>query len=192
MRKLWILLLAGALPLLTATTVQADNSGTQHFGPFPSATTDGGSCHNTWALDKVDRSFTVHDNGDGTFRVTENFTDGTFVTIAGQSPGACEGSAHHGHTLLAGIQGTFRGFLSGTVISKTYNPAGCMAPVKCDGSLAFVAAVFGPAATFSCFTIGPCTFNFEYASSDSSLEYHHWQDKSSNTGEQFIGDIANS
>ena len=31
-----------------------------------------------------------------------------------------------------------------------------------------------------------------YDSSDTTLAYHHWQDKSSRSGEQFIGDIANA
>jgi hypothetical protein len=135
--------------------------------------------------------FSVHDNGDGTFKVTEEFTDGTFVTTGPVSPGACETSSHHGSTVASGVTGSFRGFLSGTVTSQTFSPAGCGGGNQRTSLLGFVGAVFGPAATFTCLEgFAGCDFNFEYDSSDTTLAYHHWQDKSSPSGEQFIGDIA--
>ena len=37
------------------------------------------------------------------------------------------------------------------------------------------------------------SFNFEYQSSDGTLSYRHWQDKSAkDSGEKFEGDIATS
>jgi hypothetical protein len=189
-------LLALALAVLSAGGVQAagSNDGTQHFGPFPSTSPDGGSCGQPWAQDTFNRSFSVHDNGDGTFKVTEEFTDGTFVTTGPVSPGACEMTNHHGSTVRSGITGSLRGFLTGTVTSSIFNPNGCTtAGAHCTTAAGFIAAVFAPAATFTCFEgFAGCAFNFEYDSSDQSLAYHHWQDKSSPSGEQFIGDIANA
>lgn len=166
--------------------VQAANNGTDHFGPFASATTDGSSCGTTWANDQVNRNFSVHDNGNGTFNVTEMFTDGMFTTTGTNSPGACETSNHHGTTVAAGVTGNFQGFLTGTVTSASYNPNACT-PATCNSTAGFVTSVFGPTAAFNI-----TGFNFEYNSSDPTLSFHHWQDKSADggTGEQFIGDIA--
>ena len=195
MKRISIVVLAGSLALLTGTGAQADSSGggTQNFGPFPSSSPDGGTCGAPWANDTFARSFTVHDNGDGTFKVTEDFRDGTFTTTGPASPGACETSDHHGSTVKPGIVGEFQGFLTGTVTSSTFNPNGCAGDKQCATLAGFLLAVFGPAQTFTCNSgFAGCEFNFEYHSSDQSLQFHHWQDKSDNAGgEKFVGDIAN-
>ena len=193
MKKLCIGLLAFGMALLSGGGAQAAGSGdgTQHFGPFASSSPDGSSCGTPWANDTFNRSFSVHDNGDGTFKVTEKFTNGTFVTNGTTSPGACETSNHHGSTVNAGVTGSLRGFLSGTVTSSTFNPGGCASAGQCSTLVGFIGAVFGPTASFTCLSgFAGCDFNFEYNSSDQSLAFHHWQDKSSHDGEQFIGDIA--
>jgi hypothetical protein len=192
MRRLLVLVLAGALTVLTGTGAAAANGGTDHFGPFAGSSLDGSSCGGTWAMDTYDRSYTVHDNGDGTFNVTADSKHGTFVTTGPGSPGACENTNNHGSTVAAGVTGGFQGFLSGTVTSSTYDPTGC-ASADCSTTAGFIAAVFGPSAAFTCFAgFAGCDFNFEYHSSDQSLQYHHWQDKSDNHGgEKFVGDIAN-
>jgi hypothetical protein len=74
--------LAPAGPLTT--------NGTQHYGPYPSTSPDSGTCGNDWAQDTFDGHFTVRPNGDGTYTVVEEFKNGSFVTNAGASPGACE------------------------------------------------------------------------------------------------------
>ncbi len=186
MRILSIFVLAGLFAVATATGALADNGGTMHFGPFAGTSPDGGTCGAAWATDAFNRVFTVHDNGDGTFRVTEDFRDGTFITIGPASPGRCETSGHHGTLLNPAVNGNFRGFLAGTVASTTFTLAACDTAGACSTTAGFVAAVFGSGAAFVV-----ATFNFEYDSNDQTLEYHHWQDKSSPTGEQFIGDIAN-
>ena len=193
MGKLSAVACAGSVAALlttgTTAAAQTTSAGTEHFGPFASTTVDGGSCGHPWATDTVNRYFTVTDNGDGTFRVTEEFRDGTFVTLGGASPGACETTEHHGTVVAPGVSGDFRGFLSGTVSGGTYNASGCLAaPATCARTSGFVRAVFGATATYEV-----ATFNFEYDSSDPALLYHHWQDKSTGLpiGEQFIGDIAN-
>lgn len=194
MRRLVVLMLAGALTVLGATGVQAGNGAVQ-IGPFEASSPDGGSCGSPWAVDTYERSYTVVDNGDGTFKVTAFSKHGTFVTTGPVSPGACEDSNHHGSTVAAGITGGFQGFLSGTVTSSTFDPTGC-ASADCSTTQGFLAAVFGLASYSPAFTCNAgyagCVFNFEYHSSDRSLQYHHWQDKSDNHGgEQFVGDIAN-
>jgi hypothetical protein len=192
MRRLLVLLLAGAISVLAGTGAVAAG-GADHFGPFPGASADNGSCSIQWALDTYQRSYMVVDNGDGTFKVTAD-SRGSFVTTGPGSPGACETTNHHGSTVVPGITGGFQGFLSGTVTSSTYNPAGCaVVDAGCNTTGGFIAAVFGSSADFTCFNgYAGCTFNFEYNSSDQSLQYHHWQDKSDNHGgEQFVGDIAN-
>jgi len=185
---------ASMLLLFPAT---AAANGTEHFGPFPSTTPDNGTCGQPWATDTVDRDFSVHDNGDGTFRVKEQFKNGSFVTTGPASPGACETDQHHGTTVRPGVVGNFTGFLDGTVTSTTYNPNGCSAAgADCTTTQGFLLAVFGASgpATFTCnLGYAGCSFNFEYSSSDKTLTYHHWQDKSDNHGgEQFVGDIANA
>src|SRR5919197_431876 len=84
----------------------------------------------------------------GTFRVSRR-DKGTFVTMAGQSPGACDTTGKHGHLVNAGIHGKFRGYLSGTVSGGTFNSnatcnAACIGDTK-----AFIAAFF-PGGTFTC------------------------------------------
>jgi hypothetical protein len=191
MRRLLVLLLAGALSVLFGAGAASAGGGADHFGPFSASSLDGNSCGGTWALDTYQRSYMVVDNGDGTFKVTAD-SRGTFVTTGPASPGACENTDNHGSTVAAGVTGGFQGFLSGTVTSSTYDPTGC-ASANCSTTGGFIAAVFGPSAAFTCFAgFAGCDFNFEYHSSDQSLQFRHWQDKSDNHGgEKFVGDIAN-
>ena len=120
--------------------------GTQQFGPFTDATTDGGSCGNSWANDTFERRYTVISNGGGNFTVREQ-DHGTFVTNAGPSPGACATNPHHGSTVSAGIAGDIQGSADFTVNSATYNPNGCNAvPSVCSTRTGFLTAVFGAGA----------------------------------------------
>lgn len=172
----------------TGTRSASANPGNYRFGPFPSTSPDNGTCQQAWAMDTFDRFFLVHDNGDGTFNVTEQFKNGTFVTLEAPSPGACESTPHHGASVVAGISGRFQGFLSGTVTSSTFNPQACT-PATCNTTSGFLLTVFGPEG--NSFFASESTFNFEYSSSDKRLIFHHWQDKSDGQGgEKFEGDIA--
>ena len=196
MRRLFILLLVGALSVLSGIGVVTAGGGADHFGPFAGASPDGGTCA-SWANDTYQRSYTVVDNGNGTFKVTAD-SRGSFVTTGPASPGACETTNHHGSIVAAGITGGFQGFLSGTVTSSSYDPGACDAKggADCSTTQGFLGAVFGLAPYSAAFTCNVgyagCVFNFEYHSNDQSLQYHHWQDKSDNHGgEQFVGDIAN-
>jgi hypothetical protein len=176
-----------ALTLFVIVTALA-GPGTQHLGPFLVNTTDGGSCGNSWANDTFERRYTIISNGGGNFTVKEQ-DKGTFVTIAGASPGACEATSNHGAFVSAGIAGNIEGSADFTVNSATYNPNGCNAnPSLCATRGGFVTAVFPGAGGNLTFT----AFNFEYSSSDQSLAFHHWQDKSDQAvNDKFEGDIAN-
>src|SRR5689334_17415675 len=116
--KTSLALVAAALSMIMTA---AAGPGTQHLGPFLVNTTDGGSCGNSWANDTFERRYTIISNGNGNFTVKEQ-DNGTFVTLAGRSPGACETTPHHGSFLVAGIQGNIQGSIDFTVNSTTYNP----------------------------------------------------------------------
>jgi hypothetical protein len=194
----YVVLAAGALALATAGLADPGGKGkgknNGHNARFSAqiTVTDHGSCGNAWATDMSKRTWSVKPSGNGTFRVTRR-DKGTFVTLAGQSPGACDPTGKHGKLVNAAVHGKFRGYLSGTVSGGTFNPkATCDAACIGDTS-AFIAAFF-PGGTFTCLQgYAGCKFNFEYASAAKSLRFHHWQDKGTNgVSEQFTGDIANS
>jgi hypothetical protein len=168
---------------------------TQHFGPFHTTNDpDGGSCGQPWATDTFDRFFTVQDNGDGTFIVTQEFKNGSFVTNGPTSPGACETGSQHGSTVNTGVTGTLHGYLKGMVSGGTYTPNGCDAsPSQCTTTAGFIAAIF-PGGSYTCLVGGDaCRFSFEYAAGDQGLLFHAWKDANNQDGtEYFLGDIANS
>jgi hypothetical protein len=158
---------------------------------------DNGSCGGPWANDTVKRTFMVKQNADGSYTLTRR-DRGMFVTLAGVSPGACDTTGRHGHTVRAGVKGKLVGFLRGTVTGGTFNPnATCTGP-DCGFTDVFIAKFFGPTATFSCFTnSADCKFNFNYtAARHQSLLFRHWQDKGKGAGtmlnEVFHGDIADA
>lgn len=160
---------------------------TQHFGPFPSTSPDNGSCSVLWANDTFDRYFTVRGNRDGTIEVTQKYKNGTFVTVEGTSPGACNNTnTPHGSTVRAGVTGKFRGYVTYTVTGGTYNADGCDAAGNpCSTTAGFFAAVF-PGGNYS-----GDTWSFEYTAPHQGLLYHSWKDASDPTlGEAFSGDIA--
>jgi hypothetical protein len=197
-KKSWILpgLLAGVCAL-AATGVAAGGAGAgKHFtfGPYRVATDDHGSCGNAWAVDTEKRTFRVQRNGDGSYALLR--TDGgTFRTNAGRSPGACEAAARHGATVRAGVHGKFHGSLVGRVTGGTFDPSATCG-TDCGFTDVWLAAFFGPNATFSCFTDSKaCRFDFEYtAARHQRLKYRQWFDNGNGAGtflrERFRGDIA--
>jgi hypothetical protein len=155
--------------------------------------TDHGSCGNPWATDTSQRTWSIKANKDGTFRVGRK-DKGSYVTLAGSSPGACDTTGKHGEHVNAGINGKLHGYLRGTVSGGTFNPSAVCAAACIGDTPVFISTFFGSGAQFTC-SLGyaGCKFNFEYSSPDKSLEFHHWQDKGTNgVDEQFVGDIANS
>jgi hypothetical protein len=189
----------GAVLVLAATGLadpggkgKAKKSGHNRFSAQV-VVPDNGTCGNPWATDTSMRTWSIKKGKNGTFRV-ERKDKGTFVTLAGASPGACDTTGKHGHLVTAGIQGKFRGYLRGTVSNATFNPNATCAAACIGDTTAFIAAFFGPGAQFTC-SLGyaGCKFNFEYSSPSKALDFHHWQDKGTNgVTEQFTGDIATS
>jgi hypothetical protein len=203
MKRRWILpgLLVAAFALAATGLAGPGHSkgkGSPHnvkFGPYDVVTDDHGSCGNTWAVDTEKRSFKVKRNHDGSYRLTRR-DRGTFVTSAGQSPGACETKGKHGHTVLAGKTGKFHGFLRGRITGGTFNPT-ATCPADCGFTDIWIATFFGPSATFSCFNNSRnCKFDFEYRAPRQGLLFHHWSDKGHGAGtllhERFHGDIASA
>jgi hypothetical protein len=204
MRKRWILpaLLVGACAFAASGLADPGHGhGKGHgkhskLGPYDVVTDDHGSCGNAWAVDTEKRRFTVHRNSDGSYTLLRR-DRGTFVTSAGQSPGACETTKHHGATVLAGVKGKFHGYLLGTITGGTFDPNATCAS-DCGFTDVWISTFFGPSATFSCFTDSKdCRFDFEYtAAKHQALKYRHWFDKGTGAGtflkERFRGDVANA
>ena len=200
MRRIIILFVLAVGVLALAASGFADPGGKgkgKKNGPSRFSATvvvpDSGTCGNVWATDTSTRKWTVKKNKDGTYRVGRQ-DKGTFVTIAGKSPGACDTTGKHGALVNVGINGKFRGYLRGTVSNGTLNPTATCAAACVGDTAVFISTLFGPGAKFTC-SLGyaGCKFNFEYSSPDKSLVFHHWQDKGTNgVSEQFVGDIATS
>jgi hypothetical protein len=153
----------------------------------------------TWANDTIRRVLKVHRNRDGSYRIREE-DKGSFVTNAGGSagsPGNCaENRSRHGHTVRAGVVGTLKGYLTGTISGGTFDPsATCADPC---GQAAFITAYFGSGASFSCLTNSrDCKFKWVYhGKRNQKLRFRHWEDRGSGAGtflkERFKGDIADA
>ena len=163
---------------------------------FTVVTTDNGSCGSPWATDTLTRTFQVKDNGNGTVRLTRK-DRGTFLTLGGVSPGACDTTGKHGATVRTGVRGKVVGYLRGTITGGTFNPnATCTGPT-CGFTDVFIATHFGAAAQFSCFADSrDCGFNYNYTAPAQQLRYRHWQNKGKGAGtflkEEFHGDVADA
>jgi hypothetical protein len=199
--SMFIVLLLAGLALAATAVAHPGHRGKgkpKHHGKhtFVVTTTDNGSCGTPWATDTVRRTFVVKTNRDGTYTLTRR-DRGRFETIGGTSPGACDTTGRHGHTVRPGVRGKLVGFLRGTVSGGTYNPnATCTGP-DCGFTDVFLATFFGPGATFSCNVNSPdCKFNFNYTAPRQRLLFRHWQDKGKGAGtflkERFHGDIADA
>jgi hypothetical protein len=112
------------------------------FGPYASDSPDSSICGNTWAIDKMDRSYVVYPQVDGSFLVAQTFTDGTFTTVAGNSPEDNDcGSTHD--DVAAGVTGEMHGYF----LVKVSAGVGNFDPeAKCTEKCytkEFVQAIFG-------------------------------------------------
>ena len=157
-----------------------------------------------WATLQEKRTFVIHDNGNGSFRV-RRVDRGTFTTVAGKSPGDCPANkSKHGHLVRAGVKGKFGGYLEGTISGVTFNPKATCTGTDCGFTDVFLNTVFGAGAAdkFTCFmNSADCKFNYNYTAPNRSanrprLLFRHWQDRGKGAGtmlnEVFHGDIANS
>ena len=172
------------------TTAVAD-PGATHFGPFPSQTTDSGTCGTDWAADSMNRFFTVRlvsagPGGLNTYQVYEQFKDGSFATFTAPSPGACDSSdGTPPGAISAGVSGSFHGYDLITVMSTMFNPnATCVSP--CANTDDFLASAFGPEGPL---TRNDTAFFDHYLAVDQGLVFHEWKNASCNRGGNH-GDIA--
>ena len=145
--------LSGALIAVIAfslATASPAAAATARYGPFASTSPDSGSCGPDWANDTFQRVFTVNTTpeSDGTYRVREDFIRGSFLTLAGTSPGACNSGTTNGATVGAGVTGRMGGSFTIVVSHGTYNADVTCTSVNCGTTAGFVAAVFGTAATY--------------------------------------------
>jgi hypothetical protein len=202
MRRTFVLMLTIVASLALAAAGLADpgdNGKVKKHSKLTisTVTTDHGSCGNVWATDTLQRTLIVQKRKDGSYTVTRR-DRGTFVTLAGQSPGACDTTGKHGHLIVAGVKGKLEGYLRGTVTGGTFNPSAACDATCASTTPTLIAAYFGAGAQFSCFTNSKdCKFNFNYsakAKDNPKLLYRHWQDKGKGAGtmlkEEFNGDIA--
>ena len=192
-----VTVLVGASALF-AVSASAKQPGPKHAKfTFSVSTHDNGSCGSPWANDTIRRTFSVKLNADGSYTLTRR-DRGSFVTLGGVSPGACDPTGRHGHTVRAGVTGKLVGFLRGQVTGGTFNPGASCTGTDCGSTDVFLSTFFGSGATFSCFTDSQaCKFNYNYtAAHHQSLLFRHWQDKGKGAGsflnERFHGDVADA
>jgi hypothetical protein len=178
------MLIIGGSAINASALVGTDQGGRVKYAYNGSMTPDSGTCGNNWADDTVDRRYFVYKDKavDGSYRVKVKFNNGTFSTIAGDSPERCE--AGTSNTLTAGVTGTF----SGSEVLKVTGEDGTWTPTKdvtCASSncfiTEFISAAFGPSATFTV----PDYF-FSYTTTDAGACAKHWI----NAGTGNAGDIA--
>lgn len=183
------LLLAPAAPMMGAS------NGTEHYGPYTTDDTDSGCGVDPWQTETFDRHFTVKSNHDGTFTVVEQFKNGNFTTLAGQSPGELcpEKNEPAGlATVDAGITGSMHGyFIISNVGAQSSHSPSCDAnnpsnPV-CNTTI-FINSHFAPCYPTTC-TVG--TFFFHYAAGDQGLVEHEWKNASPDRGGN-NGDISSN
>lgn len=155
-------------------------NGTKHYGPYPSSSPDSGTCGD-WATDTFDRHFTVRAND-----VVQQFKRGSFVTMAGPSPGSCDTTdGSPPGTVGSGITGSMQGYFiisTGGVTQSSPDPS-CVvgmpsAPCTTAG---FINTHFGGCA----YPAPPCsvtTFFFHFAAGDQGLVEHEWKNASEDRG----------
>jgi hypothetical protein len=164
--------------------VGTDQGGRIKYAYNGSMSPDSGTCGNDWANDTADRRYFVYRDKaiDGSYRVKVKFNNGSFTTLAGDSPEKCE--AGSSNTVTSGVTGSFNGF----IILKVAGEDGTWTPTKdvnCASSNCFisefVSAAFGPSATYT-----TPDFFFGYTTTDVTACAKHWVN--SQTGNS--GDIA--
>jgi len=108
---------------------------------------DIGTCNNTWAQVSFNKFYTITANHDGTFNLKVNYKDGTFVSNAGSSPGACESGSDNGNQIAADVTGkTHQEYnVTVTVLNSAIpdRTPDCAANSSCVGSGNVLDAVFG-------------------------------------------------
>ena len=119
----------------------------------------------------MDRSYVVYPQLDGSFLVAETFTNGTFTTLAGDSPGDSSCGSTDGD-VAAGITGAMKGYFLVKITAEVGNfdpEATC--PGRCK-TKDFVQAFFGTS------SYDTPVFEMHY----SSPGHGDWKNASANRG----------
>jgi hypothetical protein len=180
--------------LALVSLASSSDPSVKHIGPVTSNSPDSGTCGNDWAQDTFDRFYTIRRTSDpAVFEVYEQFKNGSFITDAGFSPGACEETDGSPPGLVDdGVLGTMHGYIltlvtcDPTLLTCPDPTATCTAGA-CDTTNGFIAEFFGPAALRN-----DEAYFFHYAGYDGSnkaLVAHEWKNASCNRGGNH-GDIA--
>jgi len=184
--------LFSTLDLTTLVDPTTTAAQTQHYGPYASDSPDSGTCGNDWATDMFDRHFTVFTHPSG-ITIVEQFKDGSFVTIAGPSPGACD-LANTPGTVNGEITGTMHGYFviplpPGEIQTRTspYCDAVLLTNTDCT-TTTFINTHFTPCYPATCTVT---TFFFHYAAGDQSLIINEWKNASDDRGGNH-GDIRSA
>jgi hypothetical protein len=170
------------------------SNGTQHYGPYPSGSTDSGTCGVDWATDAFDRHFTVKHNSDGTINVVEQFKNGSFVTNPVPSPGSCDTTDGSPPGLVnGGITGSMQGYFiiplpAGTTQTSTDSSCVAGSPSTPCTTTGFINTHFTPCYDVTCQVT---TFFFHYAAGDQGLVEHEWKNASPDRGGNH-GDIRST
>jgi hypothetical protein len=175
-----------AFSTMNLSPVDPSGHATQHYGPYTSTSPDSSTCGNDWANDTFDRDFTVR--GD---TIVEQFKNGSFVTLAGPSPGACDSSDGYGPgTVAAGHTGSMHGYFIVTGVgTQTSTSPFCdaVAMTNADCTTAtFINTHFTACYPFACTVT---TFFDHYSAGDQGLAVHEWKNASCDRGGNH-GDIA--
>jgi hypothetical protein len=174
MRRIAIAAVA-AMMVALAIAGNAWGSASQHFGPYASNSPDEGTCGNTWANDTFDRLYTVKTKPkNGVYNVVEQFKNGTFATLEGPSPGACD--TNPGGTLSGTVTGKMHGSFSLVVSGGTYN-SGASCELPCH-TAEFVADFFGAGATYTV-----PSYDLKYTAKKHGVWKNASADKGGNSGD---------
>ena len=182
-----------AFSTMSLSPVDPSGTPTQHYGPYSSGSPDSGTCGNDWAEDTFDRHFIVRTASDGTITVVEQFKNGSFMTYAGASPGACdETDGTPPGTLTADVTGSMHGyFIIPNVTMQTSHSPYCDAALETNAdctTATFIDTHFLPCYQVTCTVT---TFFDHYSAGDQSLAVHEWKNASCDRGGNH-GDIANT
>jgi hypothetical protein len=178
------------------TLLLASSSGSAtHYGPYPSTSPDSGTCGNDWATDTFDRHFTVKHNH-GTYTVVQQFKNGSFVTMVGPSPGACDldEPENTGGTVNGGIVGGMSGYFIIPLPSSTTQTSDspfCNALLSSNAgctTTTFINTHFTACYPATC---PVTTFFFRYNAGDQQLVEHEWKNASDDRGGNH-GDIRST
>lgn len=185
---LWLGAAVAAIAIQVASALPA--SAAQHYGGYASGSPDSSTCGNDWANDTFERHFTVQAGG-GTLTVVEDFKEGSFVTIAGPSPGGCD--TNPGGTVVSGVTGSMDGYfvipLTGETQISTDPSCVAGAPTAECTTAGFINSHFAPACYPALCPV--TTFLFHYNAAGQGLLFHEWKNASADRGGN-SGDIANT